>query len=213
RYQPNPLTKGLIAVHEAFGGTGPTFFTRLHDAVTEHHRALWQDHVRKLNDELLTRAPAPFTPVVLEELLDRATVADAGRAAALADWNRLRTQPPPAEAAHAGHHHGSRSAGPPPSLEPQPVLDALQTELTRRFAGWVLLRPKDRSDLIDSGGELDRVMQMPGWTNVWTRPIQNRVDMLSTGVNTAVGVRVLGRRLEGVGKASEEGGSAGRPTW
>ncbi len=38
-------------------------------------------------------------------------------------------------------------------------------------------------------------MQMPGWTNIWTLPIQNRIDMLSTGVNTTVGIRVLGRRL------------------
>jgi Cu(I)/Ag(I) efflux system membrane protein CusA/SilA len=45
---------------------------------------------------------------------------------------------------------------------------------------------------------------MPGWTNVWTMPIQNRVDMLATGVNTTVGVRVLGRRLEDVVRASEE---------
>jgi Cu(I)/Ag(I) efflux system membrane protein CusA/SilA len=35
-------------------------------------------------------------------------------------------------------------------------------------------------------------------------PIQNRVDMLSTGVNTAVGIRVLGRRLEDVVRASED---------
>ena len=44
---------------------------------------------------------------------------------------------------------------------------------------------------------------MPGWTNVWTMPIQNRVDMLATGVNTAVGVRVLGRELDDVVAASE----------
>ena len=84
------------------------------------------------------------------------------------------------------------------------VLDAAQEELTRRFAGWVLLWPKERSDLAGFGGELDRVMQMPGWTNVWTMPIQNRVDMLSTGVNTAVGIRVLGRKLDDVVRASEE---------
>src|SRR5438094_9931352 len=35
-------------------------------------------------------------------------------------------------------------------------------------------------------------------------PIQNRVDMLATGVNTAVGVRVLGRSLDDVVRASEE---------
>jgi Cu(I)/Ag(I) efflux system membrane protein CusA/SilA len=35
-------------------------------------------------------------------------------------------------------------------------------------------------------------------------PIQNRVDMLSTGVNTTVGIRVLGRRLDDVVWASED---------
>jgi Cu(I)/Ag(I) efflux system membrane protein CusA/SilA len=54
------------------------------------------------------------------------------------------------------------------------------------------------------GSEMDRVLQMPGWTNVWTMPIQNRVDMLATGVNTAVGVRVLGGNLEEVVRTSEE---------
>ncbi|HQU43686.1 MAG TPA: efflux RND transporter permease subunit, partial [Pirellulales bacterium] len=43
-----------------------------------------------------------------------------------------------------------------------------------------------------------------GWANVWTRPIQNRVDMLFTGVNTDIGVRVLGRQLDDVIRASEE---------
>jgi Cu(I)/Ag(I) efflux system membrane protein CusA/SilA len=66
------------------------------------------------------------------------------------------------------------------------------------------LLPAERSELAGFGGELDRAMQMPGWANVWTMPIQNRVDMLSTGVNTTVGVRVLGRRLEDVLRASDD---------
>jgi Cu(I)/Ag(I) efflux system membrane protein CusA/SilA len=45
---------------------------------------------------------------------------------------------------------------------------------------------------------------MPGWTNVWTMPIQNRVDMLATGVNTALGIRVLGRNLDDVVRTSEQ---------
>src|SRR6202035_473804 len=66
-----------------------------------------------------------------------------------------------------------------------------------------MLWPIDRVELAGFGGELDRAMQMPGWTNVWTMPIQNRVDMLATGVNTMVGVRVLGRSLDDVVAASE----------
>jgi Cu(I)/Ag(I) efflux system membrane protein CusA/SilA len=84
-----------------------------------------------------------------------------------------------------------------------PALDAVQEELTGQFAGRFLLWRKDRADLSGFGGELDRAMQMPGWTNVWTMPIQNRVDMLATGVNTTVGIRVLGRDLDAVVRASE----------
>src|SRR4029079_18221395 len=91
-----------------------------------------------------------------------------------------------------------------PFLEPVPDLDAVQAEQTRRFARRLLLWPPDRVELAVLGGELDRSMQMPGWTNVWTMPIQNRVDMLATGVNTTVGIRVLGRRLDDVVDASEE---------
>jgi Cu(I)/Ag(I) efflux system membrane protein CusA/SilA len=39
--------------------------------------------------------------------------------------------------------------------------------------------------------EMDSELQVPGWGNIWTRPIQNRVDMLTTGVRTAVGVKVF----------------------
>jgi Cu(I)/Ag(I) efflux system membrane protein CusA/SilA len=81
-------------------------------------------------------------------------------------------------------------------------LDVLHEELTARFARGLLLRRKQREDLVGFGGELDRAVPMPGWTNVWTMPIQNRVDMLSTGVNTAIGVRVLGRDLGQVAAVS-----------
>src|SRR4029077_122706 len=87
--------------------------------------------------------------------------------------------------------------------DPIPVLDAVQQDLTRSFAARLLLWPKDRADLAGFGSEPDRVMQMPGWTNVWTMPIQNRVDMLATGVNTTIGIRVLGRNLDDVVRASE----------
>jgi Cu(I)/Ag(I) efflux system membrane protein CusA/SilA len=43
--------------------------------------------------------------------------------------------------------------------------------------------------------ELDGLLQQPGWTNIWTQPILNRVDMLATGIRTQVGVKVLGEDL------------------
>jgi len=37
--------------------------------------------------------------------------------------------------------------------------------------------------------EFDKAMQMPGWTNAWTMPIKTRIDMLSTGIRTPIGVK------------------------
>ena len=43
--------------------------------------------------------------------------------------------------------------------------------------------------------ELDRVVQVPGVTNVWTMPIKNRLDMLATGIKSPIGVKVAGEDL------------------
>ena len=43
--------------------------------------------------------------------------------------------------------------------------------------------------------ELDRVVQIPGVTNVWIQPIKNRIDMLATGIKTPVGVKISGEDL------------------
>ena len=84
------------------------------------------------------------------------------------------------------------------------MFDALVTQLAPPFESRLILWRIERSQLTGFGGELDLALQMPGWTNVWTMPIQNRVDMLATGVNTAIGARVLGRNLEDVVRASED---------
>lgn len=43
--------------------------------------------------------------------------------------------------------------------------------------------------------DLDRVVQIPGVTNVWIQPIKNRIDMLATGIKTPVGVKISGADL------------------
>ncbi len=43
-------------------------------------------------------------------------------------------------------------------------------------------------------------MQFPGWTNAWTMPIKTRVDMLTTGVRTPIGIKVFGTDLNEVEK-------------
>jgi Cu(I)/Ag(I) efflux system membrane protein CusA/SilA len=46
--------------------------------------------------------------------------------------------------------------------------------------------------------ELDRLVRVPGVVNAWTMPIKARVDMLSTGIRTPVGVKIFGPKLEGI---------------
>jgi Cu(I)/Ag(I) efflux system membrane protein CusA/SilA len=54
--------------------------------------------------------------------------------------------------------------------------------------------------------EMDRAIQFPGVTNAWTMPIKTRVDMLSTGIKTPVGIKISGpdlNVLEQIGKQVE----------
>ena len=41
--------------------------------------------------------------------------------------------------------------------------------------------------------EMDQAMQFPGVTNAWTMPIKARIDMLTTGVRTPVGIKISAR--------------------
>lgn len=43
--------------------------------------------------------------------------------------------------------------------------------------------------------ELDKAVQLPGVSNAWTMPIKARIDMLSTGIRTPIGIKVFGRDL------------------
>ena len=44
--------------------------------------------------------------------------------------------------------------------------------------------------------ELDRVVRVPGLSNVWIPPIRNRIDMLATGIKSPVGIKVAGASLD-----------------
>jgi copper/silver efflux system protein len=70
---------------------------------------------------------------------------------------------------------------------------------TEMFETVINLKPKDqwRSGVtIDSlVGEMDKALQFPGVSNAWTMPIKARIDMLSTGIRTPVGVKVFGTDL------------------
>jgi Cu(I)/Ag(I) efflux system membrane protein CusA/SilA len=51
---------------------------------------------------------------------------------------------------------------------------------------------------------LDTKLRMPGVTNIWTQPIRNRIDMLSTGIRTQVGIKIFGSDLSTIERLSGE---------
>ena len=74
----------------------------------------------------------------------------------------------------------------------------------------IMLKPEDqwregmtKDKLID---EMNTAIQVPGLTNAWTMPIKTRIDMLSTGIRTPVGIKIAGSdltELERLGKEVE----------
>jgi Cu(I)/Ag(I) efflux system membrane protein CusA/SilA len=55
--------------------------------------------------------------------------------------------------------------------------------------------------------EMDAAMKFPGTTNAWTMPIKNRIDMLTTGIRTPIGVKVFGpdlKKIEAIGERVED---------
>jgi len=52
--------------------------------------------------------------------------------------------------------------------------------------------------------ELDRIVKVPGLTNIWVPPIRNRIDMLATGIKSPVGVKVAGTSLGEIDRIAAE---------
>jgi Cu(I)/Ag(I) efflux system membrane protein CusA/SilA len=52
--------------------------------------------------------------------------------------------------------------------------------------------------------EMDRSLQFPGISNAWTMPIKARIDMLSTGIRTPVGIKVFGTDLAEIEKLARQ---------
>ena len=76
------------------------------------------------------------------------------------------------------------------------------------FETTIQFKPRDQwragmtpTKLID---ELDNVVKVPGLSNVWVPPIRNRIDMLSTGIKTPVGVKVSGADLGQIDKITTQ---------
>ncbi len=72
----------------------------------------------------------------------------------------------------------------------------------------ILLKPQSewregltKDDIIN---ELNSKMQIPGVVNGWTQPIINRINMLSTGIRTDVGVKIYGQNLDTINRLAQK---------
>ena len=72
----------------------------------------------------------------------------------------------------------------------------------------ITLKPKEEwregltlDDLIK---EMNSAIQFPGLTNAWTMPIKTRIDMLSTGIKTPVGIKIMGNDLDVLNDIGQE---------
>jgi Cu(I)/Ag(I) efflux system membrane protein CusA/SilA len=52
--------------------------------------------------------------------------------------------------------------------------------------------------------ELDQALQFPGVANAWTMPIKARIDVVSTGIRTPIGIKVFGKDLDEMEKLARE---------
>jgi copper/silver efflux system protein len=189
-----PLQMVFSGVAESLGAQRPTFAGQVLDAVSTQRRALWTDYVnRKVNWELLDRGVESLTWAALEE------IGQAGRKRGLLDgaahgavYARFIEQ---AALARQGKDFDQAALAP---------FVALRQELEKPFAARLFLWRRQDGPKGDLRQELDTVVQVPGWSNIWTQPIANRIDMLSTGVRTPVGVKVYGPDLPTINRVCKQ---------
>src|SRR5262249_30193047 len=147
---------------------------------------LWAEQIKNvINWELHDRGIEAYTWFVIEELARTARGQGLTNGAPRgAETERLATE---AIRAQLGKSH-DRAA-----FEP---FASLREDLIKPFRASVFFWPRKggkTGDLV--ADEMNRVMQVPGWSNIFTMPIINRIDMLSTGVRTDIGIKVFGPDL------------------
>jgi len=158
------------------------------DFIEKRRDRHWREQVRQLDYEIFDYAVAAYDWYAIEELRKEA-----------------ESQGLWAEAPHPNPL--PKGEGTVVAAE-QEELKSLRAELDAAWGPHLFLwknskesRSKDTPDLVK---ELETAIQMPGWANIFTQPIINRINMLATGVRTMIGVKVYGSDLDQIQKVSDE---------
>ncbi len=106
----------------------------------------------------------------------------------------------------AGRADTSTDSAPLSMMETTILLkpEAEWREVPRWYSTWApewlksVLRTGWRDRITESAliAEMDAALQIPGISNAWTQPIKGRLDMLSTGIRTPVGIKIAGQDLK-----------------
>jgi len=114
----------------------------------------------------------------------------------------------------AGRANTSTDPAPFTMMETTVVLkpDSQWREKPRWYSSWApnwlkgVLRPfwHDRISQEDLENEMNAALQLPGISNAWTMPIKGRLDMLSTGIRTPVGIKISGADLATIERVAKE---------
>jgi copper/silver efflux system protein len=183
RRRRNDLQRAWDEVGELLGAETPTFFTSLLDFIQRERESRWIGRLAELNREIFDRAVGAFDWYCLEELRKAA------------EQQGLWIGPNVSQSSAVSKSSAARM-----EHENQTFRD-LRSELDGPFAKRLLLWRKAKGDLVK---EMDSALQIPGWGNIWTQPIINRIDMLATGVRTMIGVKVFGTDLGEIQRVSEQ---------
>ncbi|HQU46825.1 MAG TPA: efflux RND transporter permease subunit, partial [Pirellulales bacterium] len=189
------------AVAEALGGEHRTFAGELLAAVERRRMDLWRDRVKHVNWELFDEGVREFCWYALEETVQAAK--NAGQLAGAAHA---------AEAEEFATASLDDQLGKPFDSGALRPFVALREQLESDFKQRVFFWPRQtgpKGDLVDD--EMGRVLQVPGWSNIFTQPIINRIEMLSTGVRTDIGVKVFGPDLDTIDRVCKEVEAALKP--
>jgi Cu(I)/Ag(I) efflux system membrane protein CusA/SilA len=114
----------------------------------------------------------------------------------------------------AGRANTSTDPAPFTMMETTIILkpEAEWRERPRWYSSWApqplkaLLRPlwRDRITQEDLENEMNSALQLPGISNAWTMPIKGRLDMLSTGIRTPVGIKISGADLATIERVAQQ---------
>ena len=181
-----PLREALVEIGSLLGSERPTLFTTMRKFIEARREQLWREQKKNLDYEIFDQAVGAYTWYCLEEL--RAAAKERGFWKGITVAQKGGEVEEKVSAQPKKSPHSNRLPEGEGTIEDH-QLQQLRAALEGPFAKRVFLWHKSKADIVQ---EMDSAMQMPGWGNIWTQPIINRINMLATGVRTVIGVKVFG---------------------